>query len=151
MRHGGGEYCTVERQVNALAGEGIKETCRVPDKQNAIMLWTRRALRHRSRHQELFDGYRLGKTLPQFRVSLHGLGHKDLGFVLRCSQMRRAYDHTDVDQCVTYRRETDVPRWDQKHFSPGLQGVDTCIMRHERHVLEPADAPHQAKPSSQGR
>src|SRR5262249_14247181 len=109
MRHGGGEYCTVQRQVNALAGEGIKETCRVPDKQNAIMLWTRRALRHRPCNQELFDRYRLDKTLPQFRVSLHCLGHEGLGFVLRCSQMCRAYNHTDVDQGVTHRCETDVP------------------------------------------
>src|SRR5436309_7901366 len=52
--HSGREYRTVERQVNALTGEGIKEPCRVSDKQNTIVLGTRRALGHRARHQELF-------------------------------------------------------------------------------------------------
>src|SRR5262245_13280330 len=97
MRHVGSEYCTVECQVNALAGEGIKETSRVLYQKDAIRLRTRRALCHRSCYQEFFGTYCLGKTLPQFRVGLHSLGYKGFWWLLGCSQMRRAYDHTDVD------------------------------------------------------
>src|SRR5215471_10620696 len=151
MRHGCSERRAVERQVNTLAREGIKETCRVSNKQNAIVLWTRRALCHRSRHQELFGTHRLGKTLPQFRVCLHRLSHKALGRVRRCCQTCRVHDHAHVDEYITYRGKTDVSRRDQKHFSPGPQGLYPSIVRHQSHVFEPTDMPHQAEPTCQGR
>src|SRR5262249_32889787 len=48
MRHRRGERRTVQRQVKALTGKGIKETGGIPYEHNAILLRTCRTLSHRS-------------------------------------------------------------------------------------------------------
>src|SRR5262244_2491852 len=48
MRRRCSECRTVQRQVNALTGKGIKETGSIPYEHNAILLRTCRALSHRS-------------------------------------------------------------------------------------------------------
>src|SRR5712691_12555274 len=102
MRHRRGECRTVQRQVNALTGKGIKETGGIPYEYNAILLRACRALSHRSCREQISDTDRLRKALPQFRMCLHGLRKKGLRGFLGCCQTRRTHNHTHVDQRIAH-------------------------------------------------